>query len=57
MPVFHGEKDNLYNEDWLARAPFEYGTHKAIRLYRGDFSVYMNGDQNIGVVYDSLKTG
>ena len=50
MPVFHGEKDNLYNENWFARTPFEYGKHKAIRLYRGDFSVYMNGNRNIGVV-------
>ncbi|MDR3076655.1 MAG: pyruvate, phosphate dikinase, partial [Synergistaceae bacterium] len=50
MPVFHGEKDNVYNEAWFARTPFEYGNHKAIRLYRGNFSVYMNGDQNIGVV-------
>ena len=50
MPVFHGEKDNLYNESWFSNAPFEYGKHKAIRLYRGDFSVYMNGNQNIGVV-------
>ncbi|MDR1966279.1 MAG: PEP/pyruvate-binding domain-containing protein [Synergistaceae bacterium] len=50
MPVFHGEADNIYNEGWFARAPFEYGEHRAIRLYRGDFSVYMNGDQNIGIV-------
>ena len=50
MPVFHGEKDNVYNEAWFARTPFEYGNHKAIRLYKGNFSVYMNGDQNIGVV-------
>jgi hypothetical protein len=50
MPVFHGEKNNVYNEEWFGRAPFEYGLHKAVRLYRGNFSVYMNGDQNIGVV-------
>jgi hypothetical protein len=50
MPVFQGDKNNLYNESWFAGNEFEYGTHKAIRLYRGNFSVYMNGEQNIGVV-------
>jgi hypothetical protein len=50
MPVFQGEKDNIYNEEWFERSSFEYGGHKAIRLYKGDFSVYMNGDQNIGLV-------
>jgi hypothetical protein len=50
MPVFHGEKDNIYNEEWFARTPFEYGGHNAIRLYRGNFSVYMNGDRTIGIV-------
>ncbi|MCL2683664.1 MAG: PEP/pyruvate-binding domain-containing protein [Synergistaceae bacterium] len=55
MPVFRGEKDNLYNENWFTGAPFEYGKHKAIRLYRGNFSVYMNGDQNIGIVSCPIK--
>ncbi|MDR1943305.1 MAG: PEP/pyruvate-binding domain-containing protein [Synergistaceae bacterium] len=50
MPVFHGEKDNLFNEDWFERTPYELGDDAAIRLYCGNFSVYMNGDQNIGVV-------
>jgi hypothetical protein len=50
MPVFQGEKDNLYDEAWFADNEFEYGKHKAIRLYKGDFSVYMNGDHNVGVV-------
>jgi hypothetical protein len=55
MPVFSGEKNNVYNEDWFSKTPFEYGTHRAIRLYRGNFSVYMNGDQNIGVVSCPLE--
>ncbi|MDR1019525.1 MAG: PEP/pyruvate-binding domain-containing protein [Synergistaceae bacterium] len=50
MPVFQGEGNNVYNEGWFEETPFEYGEHKAIRLYRGDFSVYMSGDHNIGVV-------
>lgn len=50
MPVFQGEANNIYNEEWFESTPYEYGSHKAIRLYRGNFSVYMNGDQNIGIV-------
>ncbi|MDR3354916.1 MAG: PEP/pyruvate-binding domain-containing protein, partial [Synergistaceae bacterium] len=50
MPVFQGEEKNVYNEDWFKGTSFEYGHHKAIRLYKGDFAVYMNGDDNIGIV-------
>ena len=51
MPVFQGEKGNIYDEEWFARVPFEEGAHPAIRLYRGNFSIYMSGDRNIGAVY------
>jgi hypothetical protein len=50
MPVFQGESNNVFNETWFEETPFEYGEHKAIRLYTGDFHVYMNGDHNVGVV-------
>jgi len=50
MPVFMGEQHNLFNEKWFEETPFTYGEHKAIRLYRSHFSVYMNGDQNTGIV-------
>ncbi|MDR1516210.1 MAG: PEP/pyruvate-binding domain-containing protein [Synergistaceae bacterium] len=50
MPVFQGESNNVFNEAWFEKTPFVYGEHKAIRLYKGDFHVYMNGDHNIGVV-------
>lgn len=50
MPVFMGEQRNIYNKRWFAETPFTYGEHKAVRLYRGAFSVYMNGDQNMGIV-------
>ncbi|MDR3332552.1 MAG: PEP/pyruvate-binding domain-containing protein [Synergistaceae bacterium] len=50
MPVFQGDDNNVYNENWFDETPFEYGPHKAVRLYKGDFTVYMSGDDNIGVV-------
>lgn len=50
MPVFQGESNNIFNESWFNETPFEYGEHKAIRLYRGNFHIYMNGDHNFGIV-------
>jgi hypothetical protein len=50
MPVFQGENNNVFNDAWFESSPFEYGEHRAIRLYQGNFSVYMNGDHNVGVV-------
>lgn len=50
MPVFDGERHNLYDEEWFNDAPYEVGSHPAIRIYRGHFSVYMDGEQNFGVV-------
>ncbi len=50
MPVFQGEENNVFREEWFEHAPYTCGEHEAVRLYQGDFSVYMNGDQNLGVV-------
>lgn len=51
MPVFAGERDNVFNETWFNETPYAQGEHPAIRRYDGSFSVYMNGDDNLGVVY------
>jgi hypothetical protein len=53
MPVFQGEPNNVYNEAWFESTPYEHGKHPAIRLYKGNFSVYMNGDQNLGIVMEN----
>ena len=50
MPVFAGEKKNLYDIDWFDETPYTCGPHPAIRIYRGSFSVLMNGNDNFGVV-------
>jgi hypothetical protein len=50
MPVYDGEKNNIFDEPTLDDSPYELGPHPAIRIYRGCFSVYTNGDENIGVV-------
>jgi len=53
MPVFEGEQKNVLNRCWFEGKPFETGPHPAIRIYRGDFSAYMDGETNQGVVVDN----
>ena len=50
MPVFAGENKNIYDIDWFDDTPYTFGPHPAIRIYRGSFSVLMNGNDNFGVV-------
>ena len=53
MPVFEGESNNIIDNDWFAENEWEEGPHPAIRIYRGDFSAYMDGENNQGVIIDS----
>ncbi len=50
MPVFEGYQNNLFNQEWFDKTPYEPGPHRAIRIYRGCFSVYTSGERNLGVV-------
>ncbi|GHV54495.1 pyruvate, phosphate dikinase [Synergistales bacterium] len=50
MPVFQSETNNIYNERWFEDTSYTYGAHKAVRLYDGIFSIYMSGENNIGIV-------
>ncbi len=50
MPVYEGESGNVFDRDFFEKTPFEPGPHRAIRLFRGDFSVYMCGFRNKGIV-------
>ncbi len=54
MPVFEGEADNVFDQGWFEKAPHEATLHPTVRLYRGSFSVYMDGERNVGVVIDDL---
>lgn len=60
MPVFAGEEQNIFNVDWFESHPCEhyqcaYG-ESAIRIYRGKFAAYMDGEQNKGIVVDMDET-
>ena len=50
LPVFAGETGNEYNKSWFDGAPYEKGRHPAVRIYRGAFAVYMDGESEIGRV-------
>lgn len=53
MPVFEGELNNIIDAEWFHNSEWEYGPHPAIRIYRGDFSAYMDGTENRGVIVDN----
>ncbi len=53
MPVFEGESNNLIDQEWFTDKEWEEGPHPAIRIYRGNFSAYMDGESNQGVIIDN----
>lgn len=50
LPVFSGFKDNIFNHEWFNTAPYEQKRHPAVRFYTGDFSVFLDGDKEKGVI-------
>lgn len=50
LPVFGGQKNNLCNTAWLGGTPYTEGAHPAIRVYEGNFSVYLDGETESGLV-------
>ena len=50
LPVFAGETGNEYDKSWFDGSPYEQGRHPAVRIYRGAFAVYMDGESEIGRV-------
>ena len=53
MPVFAGEDRNIFNADWFESKKWEpWCDNPAIRVYRGSFAAYMDGETNRGVIVD-----
>ncbi|MDR1740862.1 MAG: PEP/pyruvate-binding domain-containing protein [Synergistaceae bacterium] len=50
LPVFAGQKNNIYASDWLDKSEYEVGSHPAVRVYKGDFFVYLDGESEEGIV-------
>ena len=50
LPVFAGEEPDVFNHEWFEAQPYEQGIEEEIRIYKGDFSVFLDGDTEEGIV-------
>jgi len=50
MPVYQGERNNLFDEKYFEGQPYVLSPDTAVRVYSGNFSVYTDGRNNRGVV-------
>ncbi|PIE54627.1 MAG: pyruvate, phosphate dikinase [Dethiosulfovibrio peptidovorans] len=50
MPVFQGYQNNLFRQEWFDSIAYEPGSHPAIRIYRGRFTVFTSAERNLGLV-------
>ncbi|MDR1979491.1 MAG: PEP/pyruvate-binding domain-containing protein [Synergistaceae bacterium] len=50
LPVFAGQSNNVYASDWLDGAEYELGEHPAVRVYKGSFFVYLDGESEQGLI-------
>lgn len=55
MPVFSGEKNNIIDEEWFTKRAYDTSKHPSVRVYKGSFSAYMNGDTNSGIIIEEDK--
>ncbi|HHY38178.1 MAG TPA: phosphoenolpyruvate synthase [Clostridia bacterium] len=53
LPVFDTIKTNTFNVKWFQNVPCRYGNHPAVRVYDGNFSVFLDGESMVGVVIDN----
>ena len=52
LPVFDGEKGNIYNKEWFDSREWITTNHPAVRHYKGNFDVLLDGDSEVGIVID-----
>jgi len=50
MPVFDFIETNFINEQWFKETPFEKTDHPAVRIYKGNFGAYFDGQKMEGVI-------
>jgi hypothetical protein len=50
LPVFAGQSNNIYASDWLDNTEYEVGEHPAVRVYKGSFFVYLDGESEQGLI-------
>ena len=52
MPVFSGEEGNIIDDLWFENRAYDNSKHPAVRVYKGTFSAYMDGETNNGVIVE-----
>lgn len=52
LPVFVGVNGNVFNRDWFDSREYQSSKHPALRIYKGNFSAYLDGNKVIGIVVD-----
>ncbi|KEJ92691.1 PEP/pyruvate-binding domain-containing protein [Synergistes jonesii] len=57
LPVFEGEKGDVFNREWFDGHPWKKTGHPAVRLYEGLFDVLLDGESEVGVVIDRSVGG
>jgi hypothetical protein len=50
LPVFDGASGNIYAKTWFDTTPYVLGSHPSIRIYQGNFDVFLDGEEEIGVI-------
>lgn len=53
LPVFAGDDPDIFNHEWFESRPYDKGAEEEIRIYKGDFSVFLNGDTEEGIVIEN----
>lgn len=50
LPVFSNQSGNVFNRGWLDSHAYETGEHPSVRVYEGDFSVFLDGEDESGFI-------
>jgi hypothetical protein len=57
LPVFSRQGGNKFNKGWLDRASCQTGAHPSVRIYDGNFSAYLDGEDEEGVILTCSSSG
>jgi hypothetical protein len=50
LPVFGRQGGNRHNTEWLSLSEHRQGEHPSIRIYEGNFSAYLDGEIESGII-------
>lgn len=50
LPVFSDQSGNIFNRGWLDSHAYETGEHPSVRVYEGNFSAFLDGEDESGFI-------